>query len=83
MAAKLIPMMARGRLMAHTVEQLPGVMVAAPLIALMAVQLVGVMVLDRPKVRVAVQRVGIVVLAALQHQQADDQEVGAGKRFMI
>ena len=44
--------------MARTVAQLPGVMVAAPLIVPMAAQLLGVMVPVLPKVRVVVQRVG-------------------------
>ena len=64
------------------VEQLPGVMALAPLIALMAVQRVGVMVPDRPKVRVAARLAGIVALAALQPQLAEHPEAGVDKRFI-
>jgi hypothetical protein len=83
MAAQLTLMMVRERPMEGMVEQLPGVMALAPLIAPMAARRVGVMVPDRPKVRVEVQRVGIVVPAALQPQLAENPEVGAGKRFMF
>ena len=82
MAAKLIPMMARERRMERTVEQLPGVMVAAPLIVPMAARLIGVMVPDLPKVRGVVQRVGVMV-PERQRQRADKPEVGAGKHFTV
>ena len=67
--------------MAHTVEQLHGVMVAAPLIAPMAARLIGVMVPVPPKVRVVVQQAGVMV-PARQRQLADKPEVGVDKRFV-
>jgi hypothetical protein len=82
-AEQLTHMMVQEKPMVRMVAQLPGVEIMAGLMAPMVARPVGAMVPDLPKVRVAVQRVGIVVLAAQQHQQADDLEVGAGKRFMV
>ena len=81
MAAKLIPMMERERHMEHMAAQLRGVMGVAPRIALMAVLLPGAMVPVTPKVREVVQLVGVTV-PELQHQRAEEPEVGADKRVM-